>query len=57
MNKKTQYLLLGALTSSAWWGLSMLIPYMNKENAVGLYWFVPLVFSAFTIIAVIEDSD
>jgi hypothetical protein len=57
MNKKTQYLLLGALTASAWWGLSMLTPHMNKENALALYWLVPLVSSLITIFAVIEDSN
>jgi len=58
MKPKTLYLLLGALTASAWWGLSMLIPYMNtKENALALYWIVPLAASLITIFAVIEDSE
>ena len=58
MNEKTQYLLLGALTASAWWGLSMLIPHMNKDNPLAFfYWIIPLGLSLATFAAIIEDSN
>jgi len=58
MKPKTLYLLLGALTASAWWGLSMLTPHMNnKENALALYWLVPLGFSFGTFVAIVVDSE
>jgi hypothetical protein len=57
MKPKTLYLLLGALTASAWWGLSMLTPHMNKENVLALYWLVPLGCSFGTLAAIVVDSE